>query len=45
MEVARRAGHSSVVFTYDRYGHLLPEADTRAVAKLDAIRTAVASAA
>ncbi len=24
---------------YDRYGHLFPEADTMAAAKLDAIRT------
>ena len=39
MEIARRAGHSSVTFTYDRYGHLFPEADTMAAAKLDAIRT------
>ena len=39
MEIARRAGHSSVTFTYDRYGHPFPEADTMAAAKLDAIRT------
>lgn len=38
-EIARRAGHSSVAFTYDRYGHLFPEVDRRAVVKLDAIRT------
>jgi hypothetical protein len=38
-EVARRAGQASVAFTYDRYGHLFPEADTMAAAKLDAIRT------
>jgi integrase len=44
MEVGRRAGHSSVAFTYDRYGHLVPEADTGKAAKLDAIRTAPASA-
>ena len=43
MEIARRAGHSSVAFTFDRYGHLFPEADTGAAAKLDAIRTAPAS--
>ncbi|MGO8722970.1 MAG: hypothetical protein ACLQRM_09590 [Acidimicrobiales bacterium] len=42
-EIARRAGHSSVAFTFDRYGHLFPEADTGAAAKLDAIRTAPAS--
>ncbi|MCU1495996.1 MAG: Phage integrase [Acidimicrobiaceae bacterium] len=38
MEIARRAGHSSVAFTYDRYGHLFPEADTMAASKLDAFR-------
>ena len=38
-EIARRAGHSSVAFTYDRYGHLFPEVDEWAAAKLDAIRT------
>jgi hypothetical protein len=27
-EVATRAGHASVSFTLDRYGHLDPEADT-----------------
>jgi integrase len=37
-EIARRAGHSSVSFTYDRYGHLFPEVDSGAAAKLDAIR-------
>jgi hypothetical protein len=26
-------------FTYDRYGHLFPEADTMAAAKLEAIRS------
>lgn len=26
-EIARRVGHASVAFTYDRYGHLLPEVD------------------
>jgi integrase len=28
-EVAARAGHTSVSFTLDRYGHLFPEADER----------------
>jgi len=42
-EIARRAGHSSVAFTYVRYGHLFPGADTVAAAKLDAIRTTAAS--
>jgi integrase len=35
-EIARRAGHASVAFTYDRYGHLLPEVDKQAAAKLEA---------
>ena len=34
-EIARRAGHSSVALTFDRYGHLFPEADTGAAAKLE----------
>jgi integrase len=38
-EIARRAGHTSVAFTYDHYGHLFPETDRNAAAKLDAIRT------
>ena len=29
-------GHSSVAFTYDRYGHLLPDAMAENTAKLDA---------
>lgn len=37
-EVSRRAGHSSVAFTYDRYGHLFPEADRTAAIRLDALR-------
>jgi integrase len=37
-EVSRRAGHASVAFTYDRYGHLFPEADRAAAAKLDGLR-------
>jgi len=40
MEIDRRAGHLSVAFTYDRYRHLFPEADTMAACKLDAVRTA-----
>lgn len=39
MEIAQRAGHSSVAFTYERYGHLFPEADTMAAAKLDLVRS------
>jgi integrase len=37
-EIARRAGHTSVAFTYDHYGHLFPETDRHAATKLDAIR-------
>jgi hypothetical protein len=43
MEIARRAGHSSVAFTYDRYGHLFPEADTRAAEKLELVRARLTS--
>jgi len=39
MEIARRAGHSSVAFTLDRYGHLFPEADTTAASKLERMRS------
>lgn len=28
--ISRRLGHASVSFTYDRYGHLMPEADSAA---------------
>jgi integrase len=34
-EVAARAGHTSVSFVLDRYGHLFPEADTTLRARLD----------
>jgi integrase len=34
-EVAQRAGHTSVSFVLDRYGHLFPEADTALRARLD----------
>jgi len=37
-EISRRAGHSSVAFTYDRYGHLFPEIDKQAATKLDRVR-------
>jgi integrase len=40
-EIARRAGHSSVAFTYDRYGHLFPEIDKQAAQKLETVRSAV----
>jgi integrase len=36
-EVAVRAGHSSVSFTLDRYGHLYPESDTALRNRLNAI--------
>ena len=32
-----RAGHTSVSFTLDRYGHLYPEADTRLRERLDTL--------
>ena len=35
-EVAARAGHASVSFTLDRYGHLYPEAETALRDRLDA---------
>ena len=34
-EVAQRAGHTSVSFVLDRYGHLFPQADTALRARLD----------
>jgi hypothetical protein len=36
-EVSARAGHSSVSFTLDRYGHLYPEADNALRDRLDAL--------
>jgi integrase len=36
-EIAARAGHTSVSFLLDRYGHLFPEADTALRARLDAL--------
>jgi hypothetical protein len=38
--VAARAGHASVSFTLDRYGHLYPEADLSLRERLDAIWSA-----
>jgi hypothetical protein len=35
-----RAGHSSVSFTLDRYGHLYPESDATLRDRLDAFFTA-----
>jgi integrase len=37
LEVSRRAGHASVSFTLDRYGHLFPEADQAVANRLDAL--------
>ena len=34
--IATYMGHSSVAFTYDRYGHLLPDSMAENTAKLDA---------
>jgi integrase len=39
-EVAVRAGHASVSFTLDRYGHLYPESDATLRDRLDAFYTA-----
>jgi integrase len=39
-EVAARAGHASVGFTLDRYGHLYPESDLSLRERLDAIWSA-----
>ena len=36
-EVSVRAGHASVSFTLDRYGHLYPEADAALRDRLDAL--------
>jgi hypothetical protein len=36
-EVAARAGHASVSFTLDHYGHLYPEADSALRDRLDAL--------
>ena len=39
-EVAARAGHTSISFTLDRYGHLYPESDAALRERLDAIYSA-----
>jgi Phage integrase family len=38
-EVAARAGHTSVSYTLDRYGHLYPDADQALRDRLDALHT------
>jgi integrase len=40
-EVAARAGHTSVSFTLDRYGHLYPDADQALRDRLDALHALV----
>jgi integrase len=40
-EVAVRAGHTSVSFTLDRYGHLYPESDTTLRDRLEALHSSV----
>ena len=40
-EVAVRAGHTSVSFTLDRYGHLYPESDTTLRDRLEALHSTV----
>ncbi len=42
-EVSARAGHASVSFTLDRYGHLYPEADDALRTRLDALIAAATS--
>ena len=43
-QVAARAGHTSVAFTLDRYGHLFPEEDEAMVTGLDAAHRAATKA-
>jgi integrase len=43
-EVATRAGHTSVSFTLDRYGHLYPEADRALRDRLDRLHEAAGDA-
>jgi hypothetical protein len=42
LEVSRRAAHTSVSFTLDRYGHLFPEADIAVADRLEALISASA---
>jgi integrase len=44
-QVAARAGHTSVAFALDRYGHLFPEADEALMSGLDAAHRAATGAA
>jgi len=43
-DVAARAGHTSVSFTLDRYGHLYPEADLALRDRLDRFHEAAGDA-
>lgn len=38
LTVSKRLGHSSVVFTQDRYGHLLPDSQDAVVAAIERAR-------
>src|SRR5207253_9790195 len=40
LEVSKRAGHTSVSFTLDRYGHLFPEAHDALTERIEAVATA-----
>jgi integrase len=37
LQVSRRAGHSKVAFTYDRYGHIFPQESDPTMGKLDTL--------
>jgi hypothetical protein len=43
-QVAATAGHTSVAFTSDRYGHLFPQADDALMSGLDAAHRAATKA-
>jgi integrase len=43
LEIARRAGHTSVSFVLDRYGHLLDRPDDPSIARLEAMMTGASS--
>lgn len=43
IEVQAMCGHDSIQTTYDRYGHLFPDAQADLAARVDAIRTAARS--
>jgi len=45
VEIARRAGHTSVVTVLDRYGHLLPKEEDTVTERLDAMARAGAEEA